>query len=603
MSDVLIRYNNKRVPLSGTGPTPYISITDDVITHGDRWGMSQRIVLNGVITGNSFDDLYYAQTGLVDIFASSFKTLKIFEDADDVPPTTEAYAFSGCSVENVSFDNAPYNKVVNYSVELLSYPSGLTGFFSGTYGVLDPKDEITISPGNDGVGTITHSVAARGFVTTTIDDAINNAKSYVATRTGVTKILSLPLVTSIDNSSNFTPVLVSIAENLDKLNLTYSVEETYKFRTVTGDSESAQNYSFNNYHLVSYSTNLTSGAGDDFVTASIQGEIKAGITGVTGDALVSSLINELSGLHPYAVISGKYGSPNGFKFCPDPIEVTINEDRKARKINFSISYDNLEFYGSANDQTVFSGCYLDASISHSIDDLSYIDTLEIKGDVKCRGSVKNKYENSLKYVTELFTAGESASAPRLYTLVSGYYTGYYGATPKFTLNQEPVSVQVEANPILGTVSISATYDNKDRFLGLSNSDYSIEYTPTNTIFTYGFSCNNSLRHIAVDMNVAKREKTAINLSLSKAGTPESTLLGNKDTLLSAFKDNFIKALHESLDTLQEESSSISISNSNFSSTSSDNLTSNKYGSIVSSNSVFSFALDPNQLANRNVIKS
>jgi len=104
-------------------------------------------------------------------------------------------------------------------------------------------------------------------------------------------------------------------------------------------------------------------------------------------------------------------------------------------------------------------------------------------------------------VTELFTAGTSASAPRLYTLVNGYYTGYYGATPKFTLNQEPVSVQVEANPILGTVSISATYDNKDRFLGLSNSDYSIEYTPTNTIFTYGFSCNNSLRHIAVDMNV------------------------------------------------------------------------------------------------------
>jgi len=73
--------------------------------------------------------------------------------------------------------------------------------------------------------------------------------------------------------------------------------------------------------------------------------------------------------------------------------------------------------------------------------------------------------------------------------------------------------------------------------------------------------------------------------------------------LLAFKDNFIKALHQSLDTLQEESSSVSISNSNFSSTSSDNLTSNKYGSIVSSNSVFSFALDQNQLANRNVIKS
>lgn len=608
MSDVIIKYNNKRIPVSGTGPTPYISLSDDVITYGDRWGISQRIVLNGVITGNSFDDLYTAQTGLADIFSSSYKVLKVLEGADDTVVTGEVAAFSGCSVQGVSFDNAPYNKVVNYSVELVSYPSGLTGFFSGNYGILDPKDEINITPGSDGVGTITHSVSARGFVINTIDDAIDNVKSYVASRTGVSRVLTLPLATSIDNSGSFTPVLVSISENLDRLSLTYSIEESYRFKTITGDSESAQNYSFNNYNLVSYSTSLTSGAGDDFVTASIQGEIKAGITGATGDALISGLINQLSGLNPYAVISGKYGSPNGFKFCEDPIEVSINEDRKARKVGFNISYDNLEFYSSANDQIVFNGCYLDATISHNIDDLSSIDTLEVRGEVKCRGSVSNKYAKSLDYVTELFTAGTSPSAPRLYTLVNDYYSAYYSSSPKFTLNSQPVSVQVEANPLLGTVSLTVTYDNKDRFLGLSTSDYSIEYTPANTIFTYGFSCNNSLRHIAVDMNVLKREKAGINLSVSKPNTSESTLLTNKDSLLSSFKEYFLKPLLEaknrpSLDTMQEESSAVSISNSNFSSSTSNELTSNKYGSIVSANSVFSFALDPAQAANRSIIKS
>lgn len=608
MSDVIIKYNNKRIPVSGTGPTPYISLSDDVITYGNRWGISQRIVLNGVITGNSFDDLYTAQTGLVDIFSSSYKVLKVLEGADDTVVTGEVAAFSGCSVQGVSFDNAPYNKVVNYSVELISYPSGLTGFFSGNYGILDPKDEINITPGSDGVGTITHSVSARGFVINTIDDAIDNVKSYVASRTGVSRVLTLPLATSIDNSGSFTPVLVSISENLDRLNLTYSIEESYRFKTITGDSESAQNYSFNNYNLVSYSTSLTSGAGDDFVTASIQGEIKAGITGATGDALISGLINQLSGLNPYAVISGKYGSPNGFKFCEDPIEVSINEDRKARKVGFNISYDNLEFYSSANDQIVFNGCYLDATISHNIDDLSSIDTLEVRGEVKCRGSVSNKYAKSLDYVTELFTAGTSPSAPRLYTLVNDYYSAYYSSSPKFTLNSQPVSVQVEANPLLGTVSLTVAYDNKDRFLGLSTSDYSIEYTPANTIFTYGFSCNNSLRHIAVDMNVLKREKAGINLSVSKPNTSESTLLTNKDSLLSSFKEYFLKPLLEeknrpSLDTMQEESSAVSVSNSNFSSSTSNELTSNKYGSIVSANSVFSFALDPAQAANRSVIKS
>jgi hypothetical protein len=604
MSDVIIKYNNKRIPVSGTGPTPYISIADDVISYGNRWGISQRIVLNGVITGNSFNDLYTAQTGLVDIFSSSYKILKVLEGADDTEPTSEAFAFSGCSVQNVSFDNAPYNKVVGYSVELLSYPSGLTGFFSGNYGILDPRDEITINPGNDGIGTVTHSVSARGFVINTIDDAINNVKSYVSSRTGVSRILTLPLVSGMDNSGAFTPVLVSLSENLDRLALSYSIEESYRFKTISGDSESAQNYSFNNYNIVSYSTNLTSGAGDDFVTASIQGEIKAGITGATGDVLISGLINELSGLNPYAVISGKYGSPNGFKFCEDPIQVTINEDRKARKVSFNISYDNLEFYNSPNDQTVFSGCYLDMNISHSIDDLSFIDTLEAKGEVKCRGSVSNRYANSLAYVTELLAGG----TPSLYNLVNSYYTGYHGATPKFTLNSQPVSLQVDANPLLGTVSISAAYDNKDRFLGLASSDYSIEYTPTNTTFNYGFSCNNSLRHIAVDMNTLKREKVGINLAVGKPSTSEYALLGNKDTLISAFKEYFIKPLlkpdhRNTLDTLQEESSALSISNSNLSATTSNAATTNKFGSTVSANSIFSFALDPSQAENRNAIKS
>jgi len=604
MSDVIIKYNNKRIPVSGTGPTPYISIADDVISYGNRWGISQRIVLNGVITGNSFNDLYTAQTGLVDIFSSSYKILKVLEGADDTEPTSEAFAFSGCSVQNVSFDNAPYNKVVGYSVELLSYPSGLTGFFSGNYGILDPRDEITINPGNDGIGTVTHSVSARGFVINTIDDAINNVKSYVSSRTGVSRILTLPLVSGMDNSGAFTPVLVSLSENLDRLALSYSIEESYRFKTISGDSESAQNYSFNNYNIVSYSTNLTSGAGDDFVTASIQGEIKAGITGATGDVLISGLINELSGLNPYAVISGKYGSPNGFKFCEDPIQVTINEDRKARKVSFNISYDNLEFYNSSNDQTVFSGCYLDMNISHSIDDLSFIDTLEAKGEVKCRGSVSNRYANSLAYVTELLAGG----TPSLYNLVNSYYTGYHGATPKFTLNSQPTSLQVDANPLLGTVSISAAYDNKDRFLGLASSDYSIEYTPTNTTFNYGFSCNNSLRHIAVDMNTLKREKVGINLAVGKPSTSEYALLGNKDTLISAFKEYFIKPLlkpdhRNTLDTLQEESSALSISNSNLSATTSNAATTNKFGSTVSANSIFSFALDPSQAENRNAIKS
>jgi hypothetical protein len=78
--------------------------------------------------------------------------------------------------------------------------------------------------------------------------------------------------------------------------------------------------------------------------------------------------------------------------------------------------------------------------------------------------------------------------------------------------------------------------------------------------------------------------------------------------MASFKDNFIKPLlalgnRDVLDTMQEESSTVSIASSNFSSTTSSILTTDKLGSIVSANSAFSFALDPVQAAGRSVIKS
>lgn len=624
MSDVEIKYNDKRVPVSGYGPTPYLSLSDEVINYGNRWGIAQRITLNGFITGIDYSALYTAQTGLVDIFSNSYKTLVVYEGPDGATGYagsngsagsagsggssalySGAYSFSGCSVERIAFDNSPYNKVVPYTVELLSYPSGLTGYFSGTYGVLNPKDEIKISEGQDGFGTISHSVAASAFVTTSIDQAINNAKNYVYSRTGISNILLLPQASGIDTSGVFTPVLVDISENLDRLGLNYSVEETYRFKLFTGDSEASNNYNFNNYYLTSYSTNLTSGAGEDFVTASIQGEIKAGITGSTGDALISELVNQLSGLNPYAVISGKYGEPNGLKFCKDPIQINITENLKTRSISFSASYDNLEFYNSSNDKFVYGGCYLDAQIDHSIDDLSNISTIQIKGEIKARGSNTRRYNDTLNYLEKLVTAGTSASEPRIYDFANNYYTGYFGDSPLFSLNATPTSVDINANPQLGTISITANFDNKDRFLNLAVSEYSIDYYPYNTLYTYESSCNDSLKHLVVDMNVKRREKLSMSNTLSSFGSQSSeiALLGNKDTIFTSLVNNFVKNLIASpsdLDTVQEESSNVTVSNSSTSNIYSTNL---KFGSQISASKNFSFELKDSEVPNRIIVKN
>lgn len=601
MSDVEIKYNSKRVPASGTGPTPYLSLSNEVVNYGNRWGLANKITLNGVITGLNFNALYTAQTGLVDIFSSSYQTLEVNEGGDGSSVFTGAYSFSGCSVDRISFDQAGYNKIVGYSVELLSYPSGLTGFFSGTYGVLDPKDEIRISEGADGFSTISHSVAARGFVTTSIDAAINNAKNYVAGRTGVARVLSVPMISGIENSGAFTPVLISLSENLDRLGLAYSVEETYKFKMFTGDTEASNGYSLNNYNLVSYSTNLTSGAGEDFVTASIRGEIKAGITGATGDALISGLIVQLSGLNPFGVISGKYGSPNGFSFCPDPIQFNIEEDQKARSIKFNASYDNLQFYSSSNDKYVFSGCFLDATISHSIDTLSSVDTIQVRGEIKCRGSITNKYNNSLAYLGELLTAGSSASFPRIYDFVNDYYSSYYSAGTKYAINSTATSAVVNANPTMGTVSIDFTFDNRDRFSSLSNSEYTIEYTPYNTIYAHGSSCNQASKHLAVDINIKRRERASMNLSVSAPTSSEKNLVDAKETIFTAFVDNFIKGLivdATSLEGFQVEDSSLSLMNSTTTTPLGSTI-----GSTITAGKTYSYELKESERLLRPMVKS
>jgi hypothetical protein len=604
MSDVIITYNGNRIPASGTGPTPYISLNDDVFTFGDRWGLGTKISLNGLITGCAYGNLYSGQTGLVGLFSNSYKTLQVLESADDQNSYSPVYSFSGCSVDNISFSEAPYLNVVSYTVELTSYPSGLTGYFSGNYGVLDPKDEINISEGDDGFGTISRTVSARGFVTNSIDTAINNAKNYVAGRTGITSILEVSQISGFQNSGSFTPVLVQIAENLDRLSRTYSVEQTYRFKMISGDSDAKNNYSFNNYYLTTYSTSISSGAGDDFVSASIQGEIKAGITGATGDALVLELISQLSGLSPYSIISGKYGAPNSFDFCKDPIDFSVTQDLKARKINFNASYDNLDLYGTTNNKYVYSGCYLDATISHAIDELTKTTIIQVRGEIKARGSTSNRYYNTLEYLGVLMQEGSSASQPRLYDFANDYYTTYIGtSSPIFALNTKPTNIVINSNSILGTISVDVTYDNKDRFSGLTASDYNVSYEPYNTIFSYASSCNDSIKHLAVDMNVQKREKVSINLKIAGSGKSELTLINNAKALIEpdtagSFYNSFPKLLAVG-DSVQEEVSSLNVDNSS----SKTPLTSNQYGAEISLNKTYSYELIESEKNTRRIVKS
>ena len=600
MSDVLIRYDNKGVPVTGTGPTPYVSLSDQVLNYGDKWGLAQNITLNGQITGCTFQDLYEAQTGLVGVFENSYKNLEVFEGADDQNNQSEVFSFSGCSVNDISFSQASYNSVVNYSVNLTSYPSGYTGYFSSAYGVLDPVDNISIAEGEDGFGTLNRQVSARGFVTSTVDAAVNNAKNYVQSRTGVAEVLSVSQVSGFENSGSFTPVLVSVAENLDRLSLTYSVEESYRFSMVTGDIDSPANYSFNNYYITDYSTNLSSGAGEDFVKADVQGQIKAGITGDSGADLVSGLIKKLELLDPYSIVSGKYGQPNSLEFCRDPLSYSTSYNEESRSLSFNISYDNLDFYSNVDDRYVVNGSFLDATISHSIDELTKTTEIIVQGNIRSRGTSTEKYNNSLEYLGQLLsdsTPAGNPSAPRIFDFANDYYTGFFTAPIKFSLNEKPTSLIVNAEPLLGEVSISAKFDNKDRFGNTTDTNFEISYVPYNTAYSYGFSCNDAKKQIAVDANVQRREKASINLSIQDTNKVGADLITDVYNFSSEdFHSDFILPL--ALDeTVQQENSTLNTTDISYEGGE------EKTNAKVSLNETYSYELSSTSITNRAIIKS
>lgn len=598
MSDVLIRYDNKGVPVTGTGPTPYVSLSDQVLNYGDKWGLAQNITLNGQITGCTYQDLYEAQTGLVGVFENSYKNLEVFEGADGQNNQSEVFSFSGCSVNDISFSQASYNSVVNYSVNLTSYPSGYTGYFSSAYGVLDPVDNISIAEGEDGFGTLNRQVSARGFVTSTVDAAVNNAKNYVQSRTGVAEVLSVSQVSGFENSGSFTPVLVSVAENLDRLSLTYSVEESYRFSMVTGDVDSPANYSFNNYFITDYSTNLSSGAGEDFVKADVQGQIKAGITGDSGANLVSALIEKLELLDPYSIVSGKYGQPNSLEFCRDPLSYSTSYNEESRSLSFNISYDNLDFYSNVDDRYVVNGSFLDATISHSIDELTKTTEIIVQGNIRSRGSSTEKYNDSLEYLGQLLsdsTPAGNTSAPRIFDFANDYYTSFFTAPIKFSLNEKPTSLIVNAEPLLGEVSISAKFDNKDRFGNTTDTNFEINYVPYNTAYSYGFSCNDAKKQIAVDANVKRREKASINLSIQDTNKVGADLITGVFNFSSGdFHSDFILPL--ALDeTVQQENSTLNTTDISYEGGE------EKTNAKVSLNETYSYELS--SITNRAIIKS
>lgn len=203
----IVKYNGQEI-----SPAPYVSRSLEPIDMGRRWGVAQNIELHGFLTGISGQSLI---SGLCGIFATGFKTLNIESEGD-----TGFYVAENCILDAISISPNPFytgcNQGIPYTVTLKSYvvPSG----------VIDISNEYSYSDNKDGTVGINRKISAKGLKTTSTD-AIDNAINFVSSLTGFNPI---GYVSPIFIDSGI-PVLVSVSESVNRLDASYSVNETWKY--------------------------------------------------------------------------------------------------------------------------------------------------------------------------------------------------------------------------------------------------------------------------------------------------------------------------------------------------------------------------------------
>ena len=118
------------------------------------------------------------------------------------------------------------------------------------------------------------------------------------------------------------------------------------------------------------------------------------------------------------------------------------------------------------------------------------------------------------------------------------------------------------------------------------------------MYSYGFSCNASVKNIAVDANVQKRERASINISLQDSEKNGSDLITGVYNFSSGdFYNNFVVPLSNGI-AIQQENSTLSLSDVAYTSNGED-----KTNAKASLNETYSYPLDKNKIANRAIIKS
>jgi hypothetical protein len=422
-NNIKIFYNDLDL-FSGISPTPFISFNQNFIDYKTEWNQTSTITMNGQLTGDYLGQLSFYEINnrfnlLLNRLSNNFGTLVIKEDTEVL--------FSGQSVvvESIESEENNWYGVFPFSINFTIYETGL---FSNYFGIIDPKEEISISESEGSIVNLKHSISAKGLNINNISP-IRNAKNWVRNRSGnYNKVFSIIAPTG---GSNF--ILDSVSESVDRFNSVYSLELDY-IKSSSPESPSGT--------LLNYTLDFLSGVELGFINANIQGRFsKNNISGLDSN-LRSGFLN----YDFYNLVNQACIKTFGVILNSTPISQSIEEDYSNNNLNFNILYSNDFTSNVVNDYTV----------EMNTDSIKNITTVNLSasifakyGDVSSRwNQVQNFYQtsfNPFSLVNKVYKTEHSKqlySTPRTESITFDEYNGKINYQGSWSDKRRPFSEDV-----------------------------------------------------------------------------------------------------------------------------------------------------------------
>jgi hypothetical protein len=466
-------------------PIPFVSKNEEIINYGDRWGQITKISLQGQLTGvcpNDFNQLISGQNNLISGFSRDFKPFTISENGKTI------FTSDTCTIRSINFDQSKYVKMLNYTIELDCYERDL---FTQSFGVLDPVNEYTFTENEDQSLNINHNISAKGINTSTYS-AMDNARNYVYALTGYN-----PSIIPINiNNSNYTPLLRSYTENINRLNGTYGIQESYVV-------DISNNAYINPQYFTRYTTTTNESINTDFDSISIQGSIQG-----SKRTPFSGIRYYASGLNLFNICANDFGS--SYQLNNIPISLSFDENQAANTINFNATYDTNIIY----DEDYGTASYFDLNTDISKDAITSITSVSISGPIVARGgNLKQKYESS-KALLALAVNDYGDIITYLQLQANAAYVAVksiMNIPSVITLNPNFRSFSITDNPEKGEISLSATFDDKDYVVEAGNTksnSFEVSYEPKIDLFRPRPTYNINGFYVVYELGKAQKLATA-----------------------------------------------------------------------------------------------